>query len=232
MKRVLLTRSKDDIERDRKLFEKEGFEVIALPLIQDVPLDFDVPEGPFDFVLFQSQKAVKHFFAKCSLTGREKILTVGEKTKAEVEKYGYNVWAVPTEFYAEEVARLLQGYGGRVLIPRSSVGREEAIESLRKLGFEVVPLDVYETRLLDYAPEEFEAKVRPSDFLVFASPSAVKGFFANLQKLRDKSLLKDKKIICIGKTTKGEWERTFGTPCETPEKPTMENVLKLLKKFA
>jgi uroporphyrinogen-III synthase len=29
LKRVLLTRSKDDIERDRKPFEKEGFEVIA-----------------------------------------------------------------------------------------------------------------------------------------------------------------------------------------------------------
>jgi uroporphyrinogen-III synthase len=197
-----------------------------------VPLDFDMPEGPFDFVLFQSQKAVRHFFAKCSLTGKEKILAVGEKTKAEAEKHGYNVWAVPTEFYAEEVSKLLQGYGGRVLIPRSSVGREEAIESLRKLGFEVVSLDVYETRLLDYPPEEFEAKVQLSDFLVFASPSAVKGFFANLQKLRDKSLLKDKKIVCIGKTTKGEWERTFGTPCETPEKPTMEDLLKLIKKLA
>ena len=109
---------------------------------------------------------------------------MGEKTKAEVEKYGYNVWAVPTEFYAEEVAKLLQGYGGKVLIPRSSVGREEAIESLRKLGFEVVPLDVYETRLLDYPPEEFEAKVRPSDFLVFASPSAVKGFFCKFAKAK------------------------------------------------
>ncbi len=159
-------------------------------------------------------------------------MAVGEKTRAEVEKYGYNVWAVPTEFYAEDVAKLLQGYSGRVLIPRSSVGREEAIESLRKLGFEVVPLDVYETRLLDYPPEEFEAKVRLSDFLVFASPSAVKGFFANLQKLRDKSLLKDKKVVCIGKTTKGEWERTFGTPCETPEKPTIECILRLLKKLA
>jgi hypothetical protein len=71
---------------DRKLFEKEGFEVIALPLIQDVPLDFDMPEGPFDFVLFQSQKAVKRFFAKCSLAGKEKILAVGEKTKAEEAK--------------------------------------------------------------------------------------------------------------------------------------------------
>jgi uroporphyrinogen-III synthase len=81
LKKVLLTRSKDDIERDRKPFEKEGFEVIALPLIQDVPLDFDLPEGPFDFVLFQSQKAVKHFFAKCSLTGKEKILGGGRKDK-------------------------------------------------------------------------------------------------------------------------------------------------------
>jgi uroporphyrinogen-III synthase len=34
LKKVLLTRSKDDIERDRKPFEKEGFEVIALPLIR------------------------------------------------------------------------------------------------------------------------------------------------------------------------------------------------------
>ncbi len=232
MKKVLFTRSKEDIEKDRELFEREGFEVLALPLIEDVPLDFEVPEGPFDFVVFQSQKAVKHFLEKYPLKGKERILAVGEKTKALVEKYGYKVWAVPKDFYAEELSKLLHGHSGKVLIPRSSIGRENVIESLKSLGFEVIALDVYETKLLEYTAEDFKAKVELSDFLVFASPSAVKSFFANLQKLRDKSFLKNKKVLCIGKTTKGEWQRTFDIPCETPEKPTMEEVLRLLKKLA
>ncbi|WP_448588415.1 uroporphyrinogen-III synthase [Thermocrinis sp.] len=214
------------------MFEREGFGVITMPLIEDEGLDFELPQKKFDFVVFQSQKAVKHFFSKCQLTGEEKILAVGEKTKEMVEKYGYKVWAMPREYYGEEVVRLLEGYSGSVLIPRSSIGREEVIEKLRQMGFLVYPLDVYQTKLIEYPAEEFEEKVRLSHFMVFASPSAVRAFFANMQKLREKPILRGKKTICIGKTTKEEWEKLFGMECETPEKPTMQEVLNTVKNLA
>jgi len=230
--RVLLTRTKEDIERDKPIFEREGFEVISMPLIEDVGLDFLPPQEEFDFVIFQSQKAVKHFFSKGKLTGKEKILAVGEKTKELLEKYGYKVWAMPLSYYGEELVKLLEGKTGKVLIPRSSIGREEVAQRLMDMGFEVVLLNVYETKLLEYPPEEFEEKLRISDFLVFASPSAVRSFFANLQKLSNRKVLKGKKVVCIGKTTKGEWEKLFDIECEIPEKPTMNEVLKTIKKLA
>ncbi|WP_333784907.1 uroporphyrinogen-III synthase [Thermocrinis sp.] len=229
---ILLTRAKEDIEKDRIIFEREGFKVIGLPLIEEAPLEFEVPEGKFDFVIFQSQKAVKYFSSRVSLTGKEKILAVGEKTKEAVESYGYRVWAVPAQYYAEELVKLLEGYSGRVLIPRSNIGREEVIQRLRQMGFEVWPLDVYQTKLVDYPPQEFEEKVNVSNFLVFASPSAVRAFFANLQKLSNRPTLSNKKIICIGKTTKEEWKKFFDVDCEMPEKPGMHEVLNMVKRLA
>ncbi len=229
---VLLTRAKEDIDRDRVIFEREGFKVVSLPLIEEEALEFDFPEGKFDFVIFQSQKAVKYFLSRVSLTGEEKILAVGEKTKEAVERYGYKVWAVPTEYYGEELVKLLEGHSGRVLIPRSNIGREEVIQKLKQAGFEVFPLDVYQIKLVNYQARELEEKVGISNFLVFASPSAVQAFFANLQKLNNKPTLSDKKIICIGKTTKDKWKELFGTDCEIPEKPSMHEVLKTVKKLA
>lgn len=229
---VLLTRAKEDIQKDRVIFEKEGFKVVSLPLIDEEALEFEPPEGKFDFVIFQSQKAVKYFLSRCALSGEEKILAVGEKTKEMVERYGYTVWAVPAEYYGEELIKLLEGHSGRVLIPRSNIGREEVIKKLRQMGFEVFPLDVYQIKMVDYPAQELEEKLKASNFLVFASPSAVKSFFANLQKLNNKPSLKDKKIICIGKTTKEQWEKLFNAECEVPKKPSMYEVLNTIKRLA
>ncbi|MCS7308560.1 MAG: uroporphyrinogen-III synthase, partial [Aquificaceae bacterium] len=151
--KVALTRTPEDVEKDRKTFERAGFEVVAIPLLEEVPMDFEVPELYFDFVVFQSARAVRHFLSRHRLRN-EKVLVVGEKTRREVESFGYKVWAMPEKYYGEELLKLFKGLSGRVLVPRSAVGREELIEGLKSLGLEVYPLDIYAVRERTYEKEE------------------------------------------------------------------------------
>ncbi|MFN7065988.1 MAG: uroporphyrinogen-III synthase, partial [Aquificaceae bacterium] len=96
--RITLTRSPEDIQKDRKLFEEAGFEVIPLPLIEEEALEFEVPSFKFDFVIFQSPRAVRLFLSRHRLKD-ERIVVVGEKTKKAVEDFGYRVWAMPENYY-------------------------------------------------------------------------------------------------------------------------------------
>ncbi|MEN3039902.1 MAG: uroporphyrinogen-III synthase, partial [Candidatus Kryptonium sp.] len=147
--RVALTRTREDIKRDKDIFEREGFEVIELPLIEEVPLEFDVPEESFDFVIFQSPRAARLFLSRYSLKD-EKVVVVGEKTREEVERRGYRVWAMPENYYGSELLKLFRGLSGSVLIPRSAVGRDEIVEGLKKMGFSVYPVDVYTVKGVMY----------------------------------------------------------------------------------
>ncbi|MDW8294522.1 MAG: uroporphyrinogen-III synthase [Aquificaceae bacterium] len=229
--RVVLTRSPEDIQKDREVFEREGFEVIALPLIQEVPLHFEVPRVEFDFVVFQSPRAVRLFLSKYRLDG-EKVVVVGEKTKREVERFGYEVWAMPEDYYGKELLKIFRGLSGKVLLPRSGVGRDEVVEGLRELGLEVYPLEVYTLKEKIYERGELVEKLSGADAVLFASPSALKGLLANLQKEDIKRLLAGKVLVCLGKTTEDFLKETLCLYCHTPEKPTLEKVVELLKTMA
>lgn len=233
MHKVILTRSPEDIERDRKLFEREGLDVIAIPLIKTVPIDFEPIDENFDFVIFQSAKAVRYFFEKAKLRGNEKVIAVGQAVKEAVESYGYSVYQIPEKYYAQEIKLLMEKEKrGKVLLPRSREGREELIQWLRDMSFSVYPLNVYRTEQILYEREDFLKRLSMGQFVFFASPSAVKGFFANLPKPEGTKLLKEKKIVCIGKTTKEELTSLSGLSCFLPEKQSVDSVVSLIKSLA
>lgn len=223
--RVILTRSLEDIERDRKLFEKLGFAVVPLPLIETVPLDFQVPEDNFDFVIFQSAKAVRYFLRKAKLPPSTKIVAVGKKTEKALEEWGYRADIIPEDYSAGGIVKSLpEGRGETVLIPRSEEGRREAIEGLEKKGYRVLALNIYRTTELRHDPALIEGSLSAGGFIVFASPSAVRSFFANLQKDKASLILRSLVVVAVGKTTKGELEKRGVEVNLMPAKPLMEEV--------
>ncbi|MFN3598363.1 MAG: uroporphyrinogen-III synthase [Aquificaceae bacterium] len=229
--KIALTRSQEDTQKDKVLFEREGFEVFPLPLIEEEALEFEIPSLCFDYVIFQSQKAVRHLLSKHKLK-EEKIVVVGEKTKKAVEDFGYRVWAMPESYYGEEIVKLFEDLRGRVLVPRSAVGRDEVIEGLKGLGLEVYAINIYRVKEKLYDKDYLYDVLSKVDALFFASPSAVKGLFANLQKQEITRLLEKKKVLCIGKTTKDFLRKELSIEALMPKKPTIEEVVKLLKKLA
>ena len=231
--KVILTREEEDIRKDKTLFESQGFEVIELPLIRTLPLPVEFPPQDYDYIVFQSQKAVKYFFERWKPSPKAKIIAVGEKTAKLLKELGYDTFTVPEKQSAEGLIEIFKDLPqGQVLIPKSKIGRRELIEFLRKRGFQVYELDLYTTEPVLYQKEEFSSKLSKGNFILFYSPSAVNAFFANLQK--NGIALKDIKLrfIAVGKTTKGALQDKGIDDVLIPEKPSTEAVINLLKKLA
>ena len=224
-KRVILTRSQEDIERDREVFEKYGFEVVALPLIKTERLAFELPQEKPDVIIFQSQKAVRFFLERYKVPEGVKVVAVGEKTRKVLEERGVKVDIVPRENSATGILEELpEGKGELVLVPRSEQGRRELIDGLPKKGYRLLPLNVYRTSVVKHSREEMLEALKGGGFIVFASPSAVKGFFANLQRDLATDILKRLVVVAIGKTTKKELEKFGVSPNIVPMKPLIEEV--------
>ena len=224
-KRVILTREEEDIERDRKVFEGYGFEVVSLPLIRSEGVPFEDNSGTFDWVVFQSVRAVRFFLERAEIPSECKIAVVGEKTKNYLESLGYRVDFVPEDQSAEGLSKELPLSGGeRVLIPRSSIGRETLLKGLKERGCDVVDLVVYRVEVERHSPEKVRGTLAGGGFIVFASPSAVKGLFANLQREEILNYLRNLVVVAIGKTTKNYLESEGVTADIIPTKPLMEEV--------
>ncbi len=231
--KVILTRERNDIKKDKTLFESQGFEVIELPLIRTVPLPAELPSQEYDYIVFQSQKAAKYFLERWKPSPKAKIIAVGEKTAKLLKELGYEVFKVPEKQSAEGLIEIFKDLPeGQVLIPKSKIGRKELIDFLQKEGFQVYELDLYTTEPVIYRKEEFISKLSEGKFILFYSPSAVKAFFANLQKngiaLEDINL----RYVAVGETTKRALRERGIEDMLTPEKPSTEAIVKLLKKLA
>jgi len=232
VKRVILTRSEEDIEKDRGFFEDLGFEVVSLPLIRTIPLEFQVPEEEFSYIVFQSAKAVTYFLSRADIPPGVKVVAVGDKTKQVLGEMGYTAHIVPQEFSAEGIVKALPaGKGEAVLIPRAEEGRREALEGLIKKGYRVFPLNVYRTENIRYDSAAVERLLTGGGYIVFASPSAVKGLFANLQKDSASALFKNLVVVAIGKTTKRELEIRGVEVDIVPPRPLISAVAGIIHRF-
>ncbi len=228
-RRLLLTREIGDIEKDKKEFLRRGIGIVKLPLIKTVDIPFTCPEKNPDYIVFQSKRAFKHFEKRAVIPPDAIIIAVGEKTRKFIEDKGYKVSLVPKDQRAEGICEIMETQKrGVVWIPRAEAGREEAILCLRKMGFTVFPFPVYKTFNIYYKPSVFICRVSKVDAVVFASPSAVVGFFENLKNCRGNIDLQDILIVSIGKTTKS-CLRDYGIErVLTPSKPSMEAVAEYL----
>ena len=227
--RVLLTREIGDIEKDKKEFLRRGIGIVKLPLIKTVDMPFSCPDNKPDYIVFQSKRAFGYFEKRTAIPKDAIIIAVGEKTRKFIEEKGYIVSLVPKDQRAEGICEIMETQKrGIVWIPRAEAGREEAILCLRRMGFTVFPFPVYKTFNIYYKPSVFICRVNRVDAVVFASPSAVVGFFENLKNCKGNIDLQGILIVSIGKTTKS-CLRDYGIEkVLTPSKPSMEAVAEFL----
>ncbi len=227
--RVLLTREIGDIEKDKKEFLRRGIGIVKLPLIKTVDMPFSCPDNKPDYIVFQSKRAFGYFEKRTAIPKDAIIIAVGEKTRKFIEEKGYRVSLVPKDQRAEGICEIMETQKrGIVWIPRAEAGREEAILCLRRMGFAVFTFPVYKTFNIYYKPSVFICRVNMVDAVVFASPSAVVGFFENLKNCKGNIDLQDILIVSIGKTTKS-CLRDYGIEkVLTPSKPSMEAVAEFL----
>ena len=223
-KKIILTRSQDQLSESHTLFEKKGAEVYDLPsLIIGPPADWGPVDDAlgkidiFDWIIFSSANGViniedrltKLDLSLSEVSKRIKIAAVGRKTANLLTLMGANISFVPPQFVADSVIQHFPETtnGLKFFIPRvQSGGRSLLAESFRLKGAEVVEVAAYESFCPEHIPTKTldELKKRNIDIFTFTSGKTVINTRTLLEKYFGEhwlDLIKDIKIVSIGPQT-------------------------------
>ena len=216
-KRVLITRTGEQSAAFARALLERGAEPIVAPTIAIEPPD-DASAAArsigeldsFGWIVFTSQNGVDAFFAGLHARGADaralggiKVAAIGERTAERLRAYGIRADAVPAEFVAEEVARLVIGAaraGDRVLVFRAQEARDVLPRMLENAGLQVSVVPAYKT--VTPADPDFAHRAQRADVLTFTSASTVRGFAALLGgDAAAVQVARDKCVACIGPIT-------------------------------
>ena len=217
---ILVTRAAEQAGEFSSLLRDQGATVYECPTISIIPpedpadLDAAIAELPdFDWIIFTSVNAVKHFFirlAACGLDsralGRCRVATVGPKTAAAIHEYGIIPDLIPVDYKAEGVVtafREMDLTGMKILFPRADRAREIIPSELAKMGAAVLSPVAYQNVLPDDIPAEIlEALVAKRIRCVsFTSSSTVRNLAELVGENRLLHLLHGVTIAAIGPVT-------------------------------
>jgi uroporphyrinogen-III synthase len=239
-KTIILTRTEEQNRESSVLFEQSGAVVFSFPAIKIIPVDNSgtigkiISESP-DYLVLTSVNAVKIFSDQLQRSGKTisqhtKVAVVGNKTASECRSQGINPDVIPRKQSAEGLIEYFNKIenleGKKILLPRSSGGREELINYLESRKAVVHCVDIYNTgspskeELSETIVQLFTIK---ADAVVFASPSAVKNFL-QLTGSEGADFLRKTNIASIGSTTSSELQASGFTVKIQPEEFSLEGI--------
>ena len=187
---VVITRDVAGNKLWKKVLERFGANVFALPTIETIPLNMSKDSmktlenlGDFDWLIFTSAKGVQAFqriFKKIDFKKQmPRVAVVGARTAESVRKAGFTVDFIPSEASAAKLGRELKPLKHKkVLLLQTAIASAELPAQLRARNALVTEIALYNTTLVHGKDDEFEKLLgeRKVDYLIFASPSAVRGF--------------------------------------------------------
>lgn len=148
----------------------------------------------YNWIIFTSVNGVTIFFETLQDLGKDtrvfgsaKIAAIGSKTAAKLSEFGIKADFVPGVFTSKELGRQLVAHTNlknkKVLLLRSKLASNELVELLTKGGAEVQDVAVYtaehEKNESDWLIKNISSN--RIDWLTFASPSSVNGFFEQIR---------------------------------------------------
>jgi uroporphyrinogen III methyltransferase/synthase len=192
---IVVTRAREQAAAFSDLLREAGARVLEAPAIalaaprSWAPVDSALRRlDRYRYLIFTSVNGVARFFARLQarrvdvrdLKGLE-VVAIGPATAAALEARGLRVAAVPDEFRAEGLVKVLVGRrleGAQVLIPRAAVARDLLVRALRARGARVDVVPVYRTLASREGIREVAAALRAGevDLVTFASSSTVTHF--------------------------------------------------------
>jgi len=148
----------------------------------------------FDWAIFTSASGVTIFFdvlqklkKDARVFGPAKIAAIGSETAAKLEQFGIKPDFVPSVFTSKELGKQLIGFanlqGKKVLLLRSELASNQLSEMLSKAGAEVDNMPVYTVATVKNKSGWLIERIIKGkiDWLTFTSPSAVRGFFEQIE---------------------------------------------------
>lgn len=212
MPSILLTRSVDDNRESAPFFERRGFTVLSVPMIELRPLPKDqcgmrtmrrLAGG--EPVLLTSAFATDLWLDLRETDFREETpeayYVVGSESARLLRDGDPDI---PIRAVVHSAAELTEvNFGGveRLLYPCSTERRQEAVEGLRERGIDVVELPLYSPALPAGSREQLSEALAGAGlplFIAFFSPSAVRNFFSLVSDIPRNAI-----FAAIGPTTAG-----------------------------
>lgn len=239
---VVITRSREGNKELARRLRLIGLDPISVDTITLAPpSDWSGVDrilmslGGFDWVVFTSSTGVKYFGTRMKALslelpweGRPRVAAVGKQTAAALSSFGIKADFVPSSYTTATLGNELPAKkGDRIVLLRSDVADPKLEDRLVKRGFVVNGASIYQT----LPACEPGPSIRDADMIVFASPSAVKGFCAMVSE-DELGRLKGLKAVCIGPVTElAARERGFWNTSR-PESFTLDAVVKQIARLS
>jgi uroporphyrinogen-III synthase len=218
MKRVLITRPKNQADGMAEGLRLAGYEPIFFPVIEiraseeNEELDEALEHlDRYHWVVFTSANAVSIVFrnphageARRMIEGNVKVAAIGPKTAGALDAHGVTPDFVPDEYVAEAILPGLGDLRGkRVLLPRADIARKALPEAIAAAGGSPHEIAVYRTVAAQPAPEALAALRAGVEVISLTSPSTVEHFIeiAKNHGLDPLHLPGSPLIACIGPIT-------------------------------
>ncbi|MBN2594239.1 MAG: uroporphyrinogen-III C-methyltransferase [Sedimentisphaerales bacterium] len=166
----------------------------------------------YDWVVFTSGNGVTTFFDALEKLGKDarvfafaKIAAIGDKTADRLGEFGIKADFVPGVFTSRELGKQLIGFTNlqnkKILLLRSQLASNELVETLAGAGAEVDNVAVYTAISANSESGWLADGISKGtiDWLTFASPSSVDGFFEQFDSKAVNS--SNAKVASIGPVT-------------------------------
>ena len=192
----------------------------------------------FDLLVVTSVNAAARFLARARLRAgagsalrRVAVVAIGPATAAAARRGGLRVRAVPRDFRAEGIVRLLPRRLGRarILIPRAEVARDLVPRALRKRGAIVTVVPVYRTVPARRGRGLVARALRAGriDLVSFASGATVRHFAAGFAAA-DRRRLRRVPAAVIGPITAREARRCGFRIAAMPARATIPDLARAI----
>jgi uroporphyrinogen-III synthase len=152
--RVWLTRTQPGADRQARALAAAGYQAVVAPVLTVRAVPSRPPRGPFDWVIFLSEHAVRFGFPALEASGgltSAGVLAVGARTAAALGELGITALAPeqPTSEGLLELDELTRVRGRRVLLVRGVGGRTLLADVLAGRGADVEQFECYRREAAD-----------------------------------------------------------------------------------
>ncbi len=194
--RIIVTRTRPQASLLSEKLAAQGAEVIEIPTIEIVSMKADralknaFSRDQYDWIFFTSQNGVDEFAEFLKRTGKDSrifgragVCAVGPETAKALHAIGIRPDYIPQRFIAEQIVRHFRNLRRKgnarpaALILRAKKARDVLPEGLKRSGFSVRAIDLYDTII----PGESRAALKQAlesgvDMVTFTSSSTVENF--------------------------------------------------------
>ena len=239
-KRILLTGTKELSDRLAISLRDYGMEAVPFSLIRTEELESEEKEEAFrnlkdySWAVFTSSSGVRQFFGQLSDRSIDrrclsdmKFAVIGKGTGRTLKEYGLYPDFVPSVYTSAVLARELSDQikpSEKVLLLRAAEGSRELPSLLKQQGISCTELAIYRQKAEEQKKEELMRQLPEADYVLFASPSAVRVFAACIGKqLPDRT-----KLLCIGPVTAAEVRKQGLSVYAVSEEYSSDGIVRLL----